>query len=321
MQLRTMCKQKMKSESGASLAAALLFFIVSAVVGSVILAAALSSAGRMKNIVSGDNQRYALESAKEVILDSMQYAETDGQEPGDDPSANGVYQNTSYIAKCAADGTVNEAYQDGYNASASITDFAGLQKNWTELLYRDYWSQIKTAWENSSTGNFADIVLENDGSDGSKSGNGIKSIIDSDFSWVPSGGEEEYKTITLKLYLKSVDSDNDKKTDADKNAVTATITMQKDFSIKVSLRTAAQDSGSKDSYQLEDEFYLQPTIQMHYESTKSDLYQPSDANDTEIPGISEQYNDRKVITTIYWQEAKEYWTDKEETKSTTEAGN
>ncbi len=321
MRIRRLCKQKIQSESGASLAAALLFFIVSAVVGSVILAAALSSAGRMKGIVSGDNQRYALESAKEVILDSMQYVEEAGQEPGDDLNAYGVYQNTSYIAKYKTDGTATAVYQDGYSTAATITDFVGLQKNWAECLYRDYWLQIKAAWENSSTGSFADIVL---GKDGDGSGNGMQFITDSDFSWVPTGNEEQYKTITLKLYLNSANGDKDgkdKKTDAEKNAVTATISMQRDFSIKVTLQAAAQDSGSKDVYPLKDEFYLQPTIQMHYESTKSDLYQPSNANNTEIPGISEQYNDRKIVTTIYWQEAKEYWKDQGKTESTTSTGN
>ena len=63
---------KLHSESGASLMVALLFFILCATVGSVVLAAASSSAGRTSKAETTANiQRYSLESAAQTIVDSL----------------------------------------------------------------------------------------------------------------------------------------------------------------------------------------------------------------------------------------------------------
>ncbi len=65
-------QNKMKSERGATLMAALLLFVMCAVVGSVVLAAASSSAGRAsKANTDANRQRYSLESAANVILHEL----------------------------------------------------------------------------------------------------------------------------------------------------------------------------------------------------------------------------------------------------------
>lgn len=62
---------KLHSSEGASLSVALLFFIVCAVVGSVILAAASSSMGRMKNLRETDREREMLSSAARLVVDKL----------------------------------------------------------------------------------------------------------------------------------------------------------------------------------------------------------------------------------------------------------
>lgn len=63
--------RKIEDRSGASLAVALLFFLVCAIVGSVLIAAASVSMGRMKNIDQGEQDRYAVDSAMNLISDRM----------------------------------------------------------------------------------------------------------------------------------------------------------------------------------------------------------------------------------------------------------
>lgn len=64
-------QRKIKSEEGASLSVALLFFLVCAVVGSVILAAATSSVGRMKNLSSTERDKEAVYSTARLVVRRM----------------------------------------------------------------------------------------------------------------------------------------------------------------------------------------------------------------------------------------------------------
>lgn len=64
-------QRKIKSEEGASLSVALLFFLVCAVVGSVILAAAASSVGRMKNLSSTERDKDAVYSTARLVVRRM----------------------------------------------------------------------------------------------------------------------------------------------------------------------------------------------------------------------------------------------------------
>lgn len=79
--IRRQLHNKLHSESGASLMVALLFFILCATVGSVVLAAASSSAGRTSEADTNANiQRYSLESAAQTIVDSLR---SSGGQSGD----------------------------------------------------------------------------------------------------------------------------------------------------------------------------------------------------------------------------------------------
>jgi hypothetical protein len=64
-------RRKIEDRSGASLSVALLFFLVCAIVGSVLIAAASVSVGRMKGIEQGEQERYAVDSAMELIAEEM----------------------------------------------------------------------------------------------------------------------------------------------------------------------------------------------------------------------------------------------------------
>ena len=78
---------KLKSNSGASLMAALLFFVMAATVGSIVLAAATASSGRLAGLKRDEQAHYAVNSAadmfsrlledKEVIL-KLTLTEKDG---------------------------------------------------------------------------------------------------------------------------------------------------------------------------------------------------------------------------------------------------
>ena len=63
---------KLRSNSGASLMAALLFFIMTATVGSIILAAATASSGRLAGLKRNEQAHYAVNSAAEVLSGLIQ---------------------------------------------------------------------------------------------------------------------------------------------------------------------------------------------------------------------------------------------------------
>lgn len=64
---------KLQSDSGATLAAALLIFLMCAVVGAIVLTTATVSSGRAgKADTQANRQRYSLESTKDVIVSELQ---------------------------------------------------------------------------------------------------------------------------------------------------------------------------------------------------------------------------------------------------------
>ncbi len=264
MKIRAMCKQKMKSESGASLAAALLFFVVCAVVGSIIIAAAMTSAGRMSGITSADAQRYAMDSARNLVKDTML------SDPEDD--------DTWYVNKNQTT-AANSNYVNGFtpkngDLTSQLDSLREVELSMAEELYQLYWemSEIQESWpqkENTAgtqesdsqealaaaTAGAGTDVLGQDG------------IINTETlsSWVPSGkiAEASYpqRQATLNLTGDGISSDTIP-------AVTAKFIMQPDFSIHVTLSVNAS---SKDASSLtEEKFVLHPTIFMDYESVKSE---------------------------------------------------
>ena len=64
-------KQKLKSQTGASITFALLLFLVCAVVGSVVLTAGTAAAGRMSELAKMDRRYYSVTSAAQLLRDTM----------------------------------------------------------------------------------------------------------------------------------------------------------------------------------------------------------------------------------------------------------
>ncbi|MBO5570612.1 MAG: hypothetical protein J5916_11100 [Oscillospiraceae bacterium] len=64
-------KQKLKSQTGASITFALLLFLVCAVVGSAVLVAGTAAAGRMSKVAEMDQRYYAVNSAARLLIDQI----------------------------------------------------------------------------------------------------------------------------------------------------------------------------------------------------------------------------------------------------------
>ncbi len=64
-------KQKLKSQTGASITFALLLFLVCAVVGSAVLVAGTAAAGRMSKVAEMDQRYYAVNSAARLLMDQI----------------------------------------------------------------------------------------------------------------------------------------------------------------------------------------------------------------------------------------------------------
>ena len=65
-------KQKLKSQTGASITFALLLFLVCAVVGSAVLVAGTAAAGRMSKIAEMDQRYYAVNSAARLLIETIE---------------------------------------------------------------------------------------------------------------------------------------------------------------------------------------------------------------------------------------------------------
>jgi len=72
-------KQKLKSESGASILLALLFFLICTLVAAAVLMAAVSNAGKIKSNQEMHQKYLAVSSALELVCDDLLSAEYRGQ--------------------------------------------------------------------------------------------------------------------------------------------------------------------------------------------------------------------------------------------------
>lgn len=273
-------RNKIRSESGASLAAALLFFIVCAVVGSIIIAAAMSSAGRMSGITSADNQRYALESARSLIEDAML---SDPEDSETDPMKRSYYENVSDVGSVSPTTILNPG-------TAQIASLNQMKLQMAESLYTLYWSEVKATWNENST----QSSVSGDNS-------GDKSVGDKAVGWTPSGkAAPQTKTVTF-----------DKLTTGAGNKVagfvpvTATFTMRPDFSILVELQAAASaqsgegtsSAGTANAYVMTDSFLLYPQITVDYESV---LSENTVAGTPGSIGTGTAGNQRRITCKIEW---------------------
>lgn len=272
-------RNKIRSESGASLAAALLFFIVCAVVGSIIIAAAMSSAGRMSGITSADNQRYALESARSLIEETML---SDPEDSKTDPMKRSYYENVSDVNS----GSPTKIPNLG---TAQITSLNQMKLQMAESLYTLYWSEVKATWNENST----QSSVSGDNSGG-------KSVGEKVVGWTPSGtATPQTKTLTFdKLTTKAGDV-------AGFVPVTATFTMRPDFSILVELQAAVSaqsgegtsSAGTANAYVMTDSFLLYPQITVDYESVLPENPAGGKNGDPEPDTAN---NQRRITCKIEW---------------------
>ena len=273
-------RNKIRSESGASLAAALLFFIVCAVVGSIIIAAAMSSAGRMSGITSADNQRYALESARSLIEDAML---SDPEDSEIDPMKRSYYENVSDVDSVSPTKIPNLE-------TAPIASLNQMKLQMAESLYTQYWSEVKTTWNENSTQ--SSVSGDNSGDKGV----GKKAV-----GWTPSGKEApQPKTVTFDKLTTTALGEV-----AGFVPVTATFTMRPDFSILVELQAAASaqngegtsSAGTANAYVMTDSFLLYPQITVDYESV---LPENTAAGTPGSIGTGTAGNQRRITCKIEW---------------------
>lgn len=281
-------RNKIRSESGASLAAALLFFIVCAVVGSIIIAAAMSSAGRMSGITSADNQRYALESARSLIEETML---SDPEDSETNPMKRSYYENVSDVGSESPTKIPNLE-------TAQITSLNQMKLQMAESLYTQYWREVKATWNENSTQ--SSVSGDNSGDKGvgekvvgwTPSGKAV--------GWTPSGeAEPQKKTVTFDKLTTALGEV------AGFVPVTATFTMRPDFSILVELQAAASaqsgegtsSAGTANAYVMTDSFLLYPQITVDYESVLPESHAGGKNGDPE-PGTVD--NQRRITCKIEW---------------------
>lgn len=283
-------RNKIRSESGASLAAALLFFIVCAVVGSIIIAAAMSSAGRMSGITSADNQRYALESARSLIEETML---SDPEDSETDPMKRSFYENVSDVDLDRSPTKIPNL------GTAPIASLNQMKLQMAESLYTQYWSEVKATWNKNSTQ--SSVSGDNSGDNGvgekavgwTTSGKAV--------GWTPSGeAEPQTKTVTFDKLTATALGEV-----AGFVPVTATFTMRPDFSILVELEAAASaqsgegtsSAGTANAYVMTDSFLLYPQITVDYESV---LPENTAAGTPGSIGTGTAGNQRRITCKIEW---------------------
>lgn len=282
-------RNKIRSESGASLAAALLFFIVCAVVGSIIIAAAMSSAGRMSGITSADNQRYALESARSLIEDAML---SDPEDSETNPMKRSYYENVSDVGSDSPTKIPNLE-------TAQITSLNQMKLQMAESLYTQYWREVKATWNENSTQ--SSVSGDNSGDKGV--GEKVVGWTPSEkaVGWTPSG-EVAPQTKKVTFYKLTTESGNEA---AGFVPVTATFTMRPDFSILVELQAAASaqsgegtsSAGTANAYDMTDSFLLYPQITVDYESVLPENPAAGKSDDIESGAAG---NQRRITCKIEW---------------------
>ena len=278
-------RNKIRSESGASLAAALLFFIVCAVVGSIIIAAAMSSAGRMSGITSADNQRYALESARSLIEETML---SDPEDSETDPMKRSYYENVSDVDSDSSPTKIPNL------ETAPIASLNQMKLQMAESLYTLYWREVKATWNKNSTQ--SSVSGDNSGDKGVG-----EKVVGKAVGWTPSGkAEPQTKKVTFDKLTTTASGEV-----AGFVPVTATFTMRPDFSILVELQAAASaqsgegtsSAGTANAYVMTDSFLLYPQITVDYESV---LPENTAAGTPGSIGTGTAGNQRRITCKIEW---------------------
>jgi len=133
-------KQKLKSQTGASITFALLLFLVCAVVGSAVLVAGTAAAGRMSKIAEMDQRYYAVNSAARLLVETIQekpleIVKTETAETGgpvytvdgvsfsnSDPTISSIAQDAAYWLGYLRTEKISESKQLNLLLSSDNTD-------------------------------------------------------------------------------------------------------------------------------------------------------------------------------------------------------
>lgn len=114
-------KKKLNSRKGASITYALLIFLVCAVVGSAVLVAGTTAAGRMSKLAESDQRYYAVSSAARLIMDQLD-DDLDNKKTVIIEKETGTDGVSKYLFK-DKDGTLIFQIQDG-SISGSFNSFS-----------------------------------------------------------------------------------------------------------------------------------------------------------------------------------------------------
>lgn len=253
--LRTV-RNKLNDRSGASLMVGLLFFVTCAVVGSVILAAASSSMGRMSGLSKTDQNRYAVQSAAKVVKDQIGKAD---------------YTNVSVIPQ---DGTTSDdengfgtQYGSGLDANAALSDvFAAM----AEQKLKQYWEDgtdnangtVQSLWENAvkaETGRQAGTEKQNN-----------ESYNTTDVQFVPRAGQI-YNPVQEQLKFSVTASGSSDPAEGSQD-VYVSVVMNDDFTIAITVSNERVSSDSSTDVHLSAKPYIGMTFdQISGSGTGGDL--------------------------------------------------
>ena len=234
----------------------------------------------MSGITSADNQRYALESARSLIEETML---SDPEDSETDPMRRSYYENVSDVDSVSPTKIPNLE-------TAQITSLNQMKLQMAESLYTQYWSKVKATWNDNSTQ--SSVSGDNSGDNGV----GEKAV-----GWTPSGeAAPQTKKVTFDKLTTTALGEV-----AGFVPVTATFTMRPDFSILVELQAAASaqngegtsSAGTANAYVMTDSFLLYPQITVDSESV---LPENTAAGTPGSIGTGTAYNQRRITCKIEW---------------------
>ena len=164
--MKKILTSKLKSNSGASLMAALLFFIMAATVGSIILAAATASSGRLAGLKEEDQGYYAVTSAMDYISKTIADSEVilvyeaTGDKQGTVPAESDYALSEGPELNTLLGTMVNDQLNDSvtpHQASISVDGYDQLDVDLTFMMDSNYDLTVVLKPETSNS----DAVMKN----------------------------------------------------------------------------------------------------------------------------------------------------------------
>ena len=178
-------KNKIRSESGASITFALLIFLVCAVVSAAVIVAASAAAGRISKTTEIDQRYYTVTSAAELLIDMLDDGEGVAKTYTQEITTTTHYSKDNKIIEDADNPKTREGKIKGSNDSSSSDSGKEIQNFLAQTLADDY---VSDHWPE-------DVTDETDDAD------------DSDNTSKPEPVSWPVPPKTLKLDVKAQDSE------------------------------------------------------------------------------------------------------------------